>query len=144
MVDVENQPHLATQKPDFGHRQMAGQPGPPLPHAQTVWNGEGPDFTMADVEREHELAKLAAQPVWNGEGPEYDMKDVELTAEADRLKAATEAAAYVEGAAHNGEGAGEQALHAGAAEGRGGRAEWRAARVAAASSQYSMTQTKGY
>lgn len=51
---------------------------------QTVWNGEGPDYTMKDVENFHDEAAKAERRagVFNGEGPDFDMRDVEALHDA--------------------------------------------------------------
>ncbi|KAI7838224.1 hypothetical protein COHA_007971 [Chlorella ohadii] len=61
---------------------------------QTVWNGEGPDYTMRDVERFHEdeAARKFHLPAdmsqWDGEGKDYSMKDVEAFHQAQARAAA--------------------------------------------------------
>lgn len=61
---------------------------------QTVWNGEGPDYTMRDVERFHEdeAARKFHLPAdmgqWDGEGKDYNMKDVQAFHEVQARAAA--------------------------------------------------------
>eukprot|EP00887_Chlorella_sp_A99_P005783 scaffold1.g5783.t1 len=70
-----------------GAKRASGRgAGPPLTHPQTQWDGEGPDYTMADVEREHEHSELTSHSQWDGEGPDYDMADVTHECHCARLK----------------------------------------------------------
>ncbi|PSC68690.1 Extracellular basic protease [Micractinium conductrix] len=59
---------------------------------QTVWNGEGEDYGMKDVERFHEQEAARAfhlpadEGQWDGEGKDYEMEDVkEFAVHAARL-----------------------------------------------------------